>query len=113
MNGLRPTIKAKVNGVEGVFFIDTGAFFSFLSAAGAKKFEVPTRLPESGLQVYGVRGRDKVTVGTAHVFSPAPRLSPRRLPRRRKRLRFRDGIDGLIGGNLLAHADVEYDLGTV
>jgi tetratricopeptide (TPR) repeat protein/predicted aspartyl protease len=109
MRGLRPTIKAKVNGVEGLFFVDTGAFFSFLSPAGAKKFGIPTRLLESDYRVYGVGGRVDVSRATAHTFSIAG-------------LDFHnvdflvdggmeDGIDGWVGGNLLAHVDAEYDLG--
>jgi len=64
---------------------------------------------ESDFRVYGVGGRVKVSRATAHTFSIAG-------------LDFRDvdflvadgfedGIDGWVGGNLLAHADVEYDLG--
>jgi len=109
MRGLRPTIKARVNGVEGLFFIDTGAFFSFLSPAGAKKFGIPTRLLESDYRVYGVAGREKVSRATAHAFSIAG-LAFHDVDFLVDG-RFEDGIDGWVGGNLLAHADVEYDLG--
>jgi hypothetical protein len=109
MRGLRPTVKARVNRVEGLFFVDTGAFFSFLAPAGARKFGIPTRLLESDYGVYGVGGRVKVSRATAHAFSVAGMdfhdvdfLVDGR---------FEEGIDGWIGGNLLAHADVEYDLG--
>jgi hypothetical protein len=109
MRGLRPTIKAKVDGAEGLFFVDTGAFFSFLAPAGAKKFGIHTRLMESDFRVYGVGGRDQVSRATAHTFSIAG------LDFRNVDFLvfggFEDGIDGWIGGNLLAHVDAEYDLG--
>lgn len=43
MMGLRPTVKAKINGVEASFLFDSGAFFSALTPGAVNAFHLKTR----------------------------------------------------------------------
>src|SRR3954471_19285130 len=47
MNGLRPLVDAKINGVPGQFIVDSGAFYSLLSPgmAGAAKVRLTQAPP--------------------------------------------------------------------
>ncbi|HEX4181225.1 MAG TPA: aspartyl protease family protein [Caulobacteraceae bacterium] len=109
MRGLRPTITAKVNGVEGVFFIDTGFFFSVLAPASAAKFGMRVGPAPPNLTVYGVGGRDQVKLATANTFSVAG-IDFHRMDFLVNEQGLDEGVAGLIGQNLLSHVDVEYDL---
>ena len=40
MNGLRPTLTARINGVDAVFMLDSGAFWSSLSPAAAEQYHL-------------------------------------------------------------------------
>jgi predicted aspartyl protease/tetratricopeptide (TPR) repeat protein len=110
MHGLRPTITAQVNGVDTPFLVDSGAFFSFLSAANAAKRGLPVTNGPFGLMVSGV-GHGEAQVSQTRVKD------------------FRLGgvmhhdVDFLvldnggaaagnnvIGQNVLSTVDVEYDL---
>lgn len=107
MTGMRPLIGAQVNGTDEKFLLDSGAFFSSMSTAVAADLKL--KLSVSGGSVVGVGGttrtwltkvRDFAFLGaTFHdveflVFgSETPPAA------------------GIIGQNLLARFDVEYDLG--
>jgi hypothetical protein len=41
MNGMRPTITAKINGSDAAFLVDSGAFYSSLTLASAAQFKLP------------------------------------------------------------------------
>jgi tetratricopeptide (TPR) repeat protein/predicted aspartyl protease len=108
MRGLRPTITARVNGVDGVFFIDTGAFFSFLTPSGAAKFGMHPHAAPSNITVYGIGGRNEVSLATANTFNLAG-IDFHRTDFLVNEQGMDEGIDGLIGQNLVSHVDVEYD----
>jgi tetratricopeptide (TPR) repeat protein/predicted aspartyl protease len=110
MNGLRPTLTAKINGVDAVFTLDSGAWWSFISPAAAEQYHLrldANRLP--GMRMTGINGEADIkvaTVATLTIFNtPVPRVDF-----------LVGGSDpgagtvGLLGQNLLRIADIEYDL---
>src|SRR5215469_10723514 len=111
VSGLRALIPVKINGVEARLAVDTGAFFSMLGPASAARFGLkPSPLPP-GLTIRGVTGEVQAHYAVAKDF----RLID--LPFHDMGFvigehSFGDGVDGLMGQNILAAADdVEYDLG--
>ena len=110
MNGLRPTVEAQINGAPALFTLDSGAFWSTISPASAKQYQLRLdygKVP--GLYVKGVGGSASAAVATVRTFTvfkvPIHDIDfivggsePGR------------GTVGLLGQNILRVADVEYDL---
>ncbi len=119
MEGLRPMVTAKINGVEARFVVDSGAFFSMLSPAAAAEFKLPTRPVR--VQFTGSRVGSEFSVGGIGGGSATPRvatvqtLTLAEYPIHRVDFLV-GGTDtgggsvGLLGENLIRIADVEYDL---
>ncbi|HZC16456.1 MAG TPA: aspartyl protease family protein [Caulobacteraceae bacterium] len=109
MKGPRAIVPAKVNGANGLFIIDTGAFFSSMSPALVEKDKVKLGASEFGLTVSGVgRGDAQYAVATAQNFVFDGQSSHynefivlQDTPG--------DSQDGSIGQNILGAFDVEYD----
>ncbi|MBI5258085.1 MAG: aspartyl protease family protein [Burkholderiales bacterium] len=109
MVGLRPTVTVRINDTDVRLLVDSGAFYSMLTDATAAQLKLRvTHLP-FGMRVHGATGPIDARLTTV------------------KRLQllkgeFADveflvggnelggGIMGLLGRNLLAFTDVEYDL---
>jgi tetratricopeptide (TPR) repeat protein/predicted aspartyl protease len=107
--GTRPTITAKINGVEARFIIDSGAFFSMISAAAADEFKLKTSMAPLGLKVSGIGGDTMPAVATVKTFTLANAALPN--------VEFLvggsgvgNGSVGVLGQNLLERFDVEYNL---
>lgn len=110
----RPIATLTLNGTEVPMLVDSGAFFSMLSEATASQLNLPLlRLP-AGVRIEGYTGRIE-----------ARRTRVDRMGLRSAELRNVEfivggnelgaGIMGILGRNILAMADTEYDLahGTV
>ena len=111
MDGLRPTLTAKIDGADALFTLDSGAFWSVLSPASAAQYKLQlnhSRLP--GLYFQGIGGKVAAAITTVKTFTifnvPLHNID------------FivggsEVGVNtvGVIGQNLLRIADVEYDLG--
>ena len=109
ITGSRPTITAKVNGMDARFIVDSGAFFSMISAAAAEEFKLKTSLAPPGLRVSGIGGDTVPLVATVKTFTLANVAVPH--------VEFLVGGSavgsasiGVIGQNLLETWDVEYNL---
>ena len=111
MDGLRPTIMAKINGQDAKFLVDTGAFFGGVTEETAARYKMKHAVAPFGLQVQTLGGvthdiravaADTFSFSTIGVhdleFMVGGRLGG-------------EGIAGNIGQNLLGPFDVEYDLG--
>jgi tetratricopeptide (TPR) repeat protein/predicted aspartyl protease len=110
MNGLRPTVEAQINGSPVLFTLDSGAFWSMITPASAKQYQLRLdydRVP--GLYVRGIGGNAEAAVTTVKTFTvfnvPFHNMDfivgggePGK------------GTVGLLGQNILRVADVEYDL---
>ena len=109
MSGTRPLIAAKFNGRDVRFIIDSGAFYSLISAAAAREYELKLRSGPNGLTVTGVGGSFKPEVATVKVFT----LDNLNLPDVQFLVggsEVGSGSVGVLGQNLLSKWDVEYDL---
>lgn len=110
MRGSAPVVPAKINGIDTKFIVDSGAFFSLISAASAAQLNLRTELAPPGFMLNGVGGAARAMVTTAKELTLAGASS--------SNVQFvvggndhGDGIAGLLGQNILGYADVEYDLG--
>jgi tetratricopeptide (TPR) repeat protein len=106
MAGYRPMITAKINDEEARFVLDSGAFFSLMSAATAAQFNLKLHHAPFGFRLQGVGGEVDTQVATVKEFRIAGALI--------HNVEFlvggsEVGGDGLIGQNFLEQWDVEYD----
>jgi tetratricopeptide (TPR) repeat protein len=109
MSGLVPLVPAKVNGVDALFIADSGAFFSMVTPAGVTRFGLqPGSLP-FGFHLQGVGGSAYVSLASARDFTFAGRPY-HHVDFLVGEQGFGHGAAGLLGQNVLGHADVEYDL---
>jgi tetratricopeptide (TPR) repeat protein len=108
MSGLRPTIMAKINGVDAQFALDSGAFYSMISSATAAQFELRPK-PVHGLKVNGVGGGTDVALATIKVFTLAG-IAVHDVDFLVGGSEVGAGAIGILGQNFLEQWDVEYDL---
>jgi tetratricopeptide (TPR) repeat protein/predicted aspartyl protease len=111
MQGLQPTIEAKLDGVDARFVLDTGAFFSTLSRDAAVQYQLPiTPVPGDSFYMQGISGKEAAQVATAQAFTflgiPLPKVQFFVVDENL----WGNSIAGLIGQNLLRVWDTEYDL---
>jgi tetratricopeptide (TPR) repeat protein len=110
MVGTRPTVAVRINGHDATMMVDSGAFFSGVSAEAAARFGMKSTPAPARMRVRGVGGREeRAHAARAAEFDFAGNL-----------LKDWDflvggrlasaGIDGMLGQNLLGTLDVEYDL---
>ncbi len=109
MNGTRPLVPAKINGIDVHFLVDSGAFFSMISEASAQELHLHTSPAPFGFYVTGVGGSAEAEVATVKTFTLAKADIPN--------VQFIVGgaevgasAIGVLGQNVLSLGDVEYDL---
>jgi tetratricopeptide (TPR) repeat protein/predicted aspartyl protease len=107
MVGTRPTITVKINGKDGRFLVDSGAFYSSIDTSAMTKFGLKAQFVPN-LLVQGIGGLAQPEGVTVKEFILA------NVPFRSVEFMvLPDGdssIDGILGQNFLSRADVEYDL---
>jgi len=109
MEDMRPLVHAAINGQDAVFIADSGAFFSSLTPAAAKQFNLILE-PVWGMTAEGVGGSAQLWSTTVKTF----RIFDMDLPR----VPFYvvgsndvgSGAVGLLGQNVFRVGDVDYDL---
>lgn len=112
MSGRQPLVAARFGTKETHFILDSGAFYSTISAASAAEFGLHVEPAPVWFRVKGVGGDVSAGVAVAKDFS----LAGINIPKANFIVSGSDtGTAGLIGQNILGLADVEYDLphGTV
>jgi hypothetical protein len=109
MNGLRPLVRARINGRDALFVADSGAFFSMITPAAVERYRLTAEPSIEGLSVAGVGGGlERAQVARAKSFTILGTQFPN--------VEFiAAGGDfgnavGLLGQNFFRLADVEYDL---
>jgi tetratricopeptide (TPR) repeat protein/predicted aspartyl protease len=108
MEGTRPLVHAAINGKDALFIADSGAFFSILTAAGARQFNLELE-PLANTFVRGVGG-DAQTWGTkVHIFTIFNMDLPK-VPFLVTGNDLGNGAIGVLGQNVFRLGDVEYDL---
>ena len=108
MSGLRPTITAKINGVDAKFALDSGAFFSMISSATAAQFNLRRTPAPYGFKVTGIGGATETSIATVKEFTlfGIPLHNVEFLVGGSE---VGGGSIGLLGQNFLEKWDVEYD----
>jgi len=109
MQGLRPMTTAQVNGTDTPFVVDSGAFYSIISPASAKRLDLKI-IPVAGdnFTTGGIGGTVNMNLAVIDDFSIAGQPIPK-IPFLVGGTDFEQG-GGLIGYNILGLADTEYDL---
>jgi tetratricopeptide (TPR) repeat protein/predicted aspartyl protease len=109
MLGLRPTVTAKINGVDAQFLLDSGAWYSMISSATMAQFSLRETPAPFGLRIMGIGGSTETSIATVKLFTFAG------MPIHN--VEFLVGgsemggeVVGLLGQNFLERWDVEYDL---
>lgn len=106
----RPIATLVLNGTEVPMLVDSGAFFSLLTATAAAQLKLPLRALPQGISIEGYTGEvaakltvvDKVGLGEASLPNVEFIVGGNQLGA---------GIMGIMGRNFLAFTDTEYDLG--
>ncbi len=106
MSDLRPLVPVTINGVPLYLIVDSGAFFSVLSAAAAERLRLPH--DARSVELEGVAGSATASATTVRQFEFAGSTL--------SNVRFLvggtdpgGGAAGLLGQNVLHLTDVEYD----
>jgi tetratricopeptide (TPR) repeat protein len=108
MSGLRPMVRAQINGQDAWLIADSGAFFSFLTPAAVQQFQLPyQQFP--GLYVEGVGGHESARVVRVRKFTFIG-STWNDVEFVVAGSSFGGEAVGLLGQNVLHIADVEYDL---
>jgi tetratricopeptide (TPR) repeat protein/predicted aspartyl protease len=109
ISGTRALIDVKINHQDVRLMVDSGAFFSMMSAAMAEELKLKIGPAPYGLSLRGIGGATQPSVGTAKVFTIANVDIPN--------VEFLVGgseagsaSSGLLGQNFLVNWNVEYDL---
>jgi len=109
ISGTRALVDAKINHQDVRLMVDTGAFFSMISAAMAEELKLKVGVAPYGLTLRGVGGNTVPSVATAKVFTIANADIPN--------VEFLVGgseagaaSSGILGQNFLVNWNVEYDL---
>jgi tetratricopeptide (TPR) repeat protein len=111
MTNMRPLVTAKINDADVQLLVDSGAFYSMLSAPSASELKLSTRPAPFGFYLTGVGGgRADASIAKVKVFTLAgvPLHDVEFLVGGSE---VGAGSIGVLGQNVLHMADVEYDLG--
>lgn len=105
----RPVATLTLNGTAASLLVDSGAFFSMLSASTATQLKLPLRDLPDGFRVQGYTGRIEVQRTVVDKVG----LIGAELPKIEFLVGGNElgaGIQGILGRNILSVADTEYDL---
>jgi len=112
MVGSRPVMTGKVNGAEAQFMVDSGAYYSLMSRAAAKQYQLHLVMAREGFYLEGVGGPVQAWVATVKQFSLGGQVAPN-IEFMVGGNDFGNGLAGVLGQNILtANADTDYDLAT-
>ncbi len=109
MVGARPTVPIKINGKDSRFLVDSGAFFSIITPEAATRLGLSVKEDwrlENGIGGVGGRAEAKATNVADFTLANVPFHHVDLVVAKG----LENGIDGVVGQNLLSNADVEYDL---
>jgi tetratricopeptide (TPR) repeat protein len=112
MSGTTPLIAGAINGVGGLFIADSGAFFSMLTRESAARLKLRLEALPARFMVWGIGGAVDARLATVKDFTLAG-LGSRVFHNVQFVVvgnSFATEAAGLIGQNVIGHADTEYDL---
>lgn len=105
----RPIANVTINGNQLSMLVDSGAFFSFLTPSTAAHLKLPLKNLPNGMRIQGYTGRieskltnvEKLKFGVSTLSGVDFIVGGNEIG---------TGIDGVLGRNILAKGDTEYDL---
>ena len=109
MEGMRPLVHAAINGQDALFIADSGAFFSSLTPAAARGFNLRLEPVTSSFRLNGVGGDAQVWLTTVPKFTIF-KIDLAKVPFLVAGNDLGHGAVGLLGQNVFRLGDVEYDL---
>jgi tetratricopeptide (TPR) repeat protein len=109
MSGTRPLVNARINDDDVQFTLDSGAFYSMISAGSAAQLKLRLSPAPFGFYLMGTNGAADSSIATVKVltFAGVPIRNVEFLVGGSE---VGTGSVGLLGQNFLQIADVEYDL---
>lgn len=112
MQGLRPLVWTKINGVKARFILDSGAFYSMIWRDAAAQYQLQVTSVAGGGAYYisGLGGREPAQVTAVKSFDFLGVPVPKPVQFLVINQGLGDGAVGLLGQNVLRISDVEYDL---
>lgn len=108
MQGMEPTVHAKINGSDALLIADSGAFFSFITPGAVREYGLSAEPQYHGLSVRGVGGLERAEVARAKSFAIL-RTQFASVDFIVAGSAFGNAV-GLLGQNFFRIGDVEYDL---
>lgn len=108
MQGPRPVVDARINGVDARLLVDSGSFFSALSGTTLETYKLKRGVMPPGLNIRGTGGNAEFSVGHADSFEIG-NFALHGYDFLVGGPRFGADINGLLGENILGATDVEYD----
>jgi tetratricopeptide (TPR) repeat protein/predicted aspartyl protease len=109
MEDMRPLVHAAINGEDALFIADSGAFFSMLTPAAARQFNLSLEHAAPGFSLSGVGGLAEVWVTTVKTFTIF-KLNIPKVPFLVAGNDLGNDVVGVLGQNVFRLGDVEYDL---
>ena len=106
MEGVRASVPVEINGKPTKLWLDSGAFFSIMPKARAVELGLKTQALPFGFYITGIGGSASVELATIKSF----KIVGQDLKNIEFLVGGSDAGNGLIGQNLLAIGDTEYDL---
>lgn len=107
LQGRQAVVTTRINGQEARLEVDTGDFYSMITADAAKAFHIVSDAGMS-IRVSGVGGDEVMTVGVAREFNLG-HVQLKNVQFIIGGRRFAPGSVGLLGQNVLGVMDSEYD----
>ena len=109
MRGARPLVHAGINGADGLFIADSGAFYSTLTKSAAEQHKLPLQNAPVYFGMSGVGGEAHTLLTIVRTFTifgqPIPNVDFFVVDQG-----LDPGVAGVIGQNVFRLGDVEYDL---
>jgi len=106
MQNMRVSVPVKINDIETRLWLDSGAFFSVMPKAKAIELGLKIGAAPFGLRLVGIGGDSSTDLVTIKKFG----IADKTLTDVQFLVGGSDSGNGLIGRNLLALADTEFDL---
>jgi len=100
-DGFLPTVTVRINGHKVIMGIDTGAQATILTPQAVRALHLPPAPALKHIKMVRVETFDFAGVRRENLSLPVVSIPVHRLPNR--------NIAGLIGANLLAHYDIDYN----
>lgn len=109
MEGMEPLVHASINGRDELFIADSGAFFSTLTPAAAREFQLTLEPAPFGFRLEGFSGSTEAWITRVPKFTIF-NIDVPKLPFLVAGNDLGRGVVGVLGQNVFRLGDVEYDL---